>query len=83
MSTERLPSRPPKRRGRAEAPATIAGRVRKRLNSSRRAIGRRHRHRGALDDPDLRPARHLVPARATTSQTSGWWTFFTNPQFTL
>ena len=42
-------------------------------------LGRRDRHRGALDDADLRPARHLVPRPDERSTRTGWWTVFTDP----
>ena len=47
------------------------------VRSSRCVIAR------AVDDPDVRAAHHLVPARSDDIKTSGWWTFFANPGVTL
>ena len=64
-------------RGRAPAPAA----AKTKLTSPWASLSR-VAHRGPVDHPDVRPARHLVPARAR-DQDHGWWTFFTDPQFTL
>ena len=36
-----------------------------------------------VDDSDVRPVRHLVPAAGGHRDTSGWWTFFANPGVTF
>ena len=46
-------------------------------------LDRRRRDRDPLDDPDRRAASSRRSGPRTTSTSSGWWTIFTNPGFTL
>ena len=69
---------------RSRRTATVAGARGRRARTRRLdlavGVARGDHHRHPLDDPDLRPVRHLVPARGRTSRRSGWWTCLHQPE---